>query len=292
MKIEIESASETIPSLVTKSVVSDITAALDSIRTVDKEFIVNDTLWFWKNPKGKIKPSVVNSAKFITTQFQKYLQDLGWTKEPEVDGQTFDGMNLIFDRATIFNLSEENYLPLLLQLRESGVKDYGLVATELFRDYVNGSRPFLPTAVDGHKSSFNAETIHYGFRIGLEFETGNIASSFRAISKLQGLYESNQIDIGVFITSKSKADGAAKIWPVSNRNGSFEELLQRRYQAQRLYPHIDISFRPDGYDKVAPYFSETSTYEMRSTNEIVSQNGKSYSICISADGVQKLRPLV
>src|SRR5262249_25316698 len=66
-------------------------------------------------------------------------------------------------------------------------------------------------------------------RVGLEFETGNIASSFRALWKLNILYLANLLDAGVFITSLDKTTTAARIWPQSNRNGSFTELEQRNY---------------------------------------------------------------
>ena len=127
-------------------------------------------------------------------------------------------------------------------------------------------------------------------RIGLEFETGNIASSFRAINKLQTLFNEDLIDVGVFITSKSKENGAARIWPSSNRNGSFEELSNRKYQTQRSYPHIDISFWPDGYDNSAPYFDEHGCFQL-SEIQTARVNGKMYELGKNRSGELKYRSL-
>ena len=82
------------------------------------------------------------------------------------------------------------------------------------------------------------------FRIGLEFEVGNIASSPRAINKLSVLYKLGHIDIGIFITSRNKSV-STKIWHSRNRNGSLEELSRRKFMEWVHFPFIIIGFEPD-----------------------------------------------
>src|SRR5207244_4405488 len=90
-------------------------------------------------------------------------------------------------------------------------------------------------------------------RVGLEFETGNIASSFRSLNKMNFLFRKGLIDAGVFIASRDKKTTAARIWPMSNRNGSFEELERRNYREMISFPIWELSFAPDGVSQTAPY---------------------------------------
>jgi hypothetical protein len=56
----------------------EISLALKSIKTVNNEFVVNNTVWYKARGKDKIKPCVVNSADFLSQTFQKQLnQTLG-----------------------------------------------------------------------------------------------------------------------------------------------------------------------------------------------------------------------
>ena len=75
----------------------------------------------------------------------------------------------------------------------------------------------------------------------------NIASSFRSLYKLGFLYSEFEIDAGVFITSIDKNNCATRIWPVSNRNGSFQELKQRNYKRMVVLPLWEFGFAPDGF---------------------------------------------
>ena len=95
-------------------------------------------------------------------------------------------------------------------------------------------------------ASFRQGTGTVPLRVGLEFETGNIASSFRSLNKLNFLFREGEIDAGVFITSADKGTTAARIWPMSNRNGSFEELERRNYRETISFPVWKFSFAPDG----------------------------------------------
>ena len=137
---------------------------------------------------------------------------------------------------------------------------------------------------------FTEREEHLNVRIGFEFETGNIASSFRALSKLDSLYKQGAIDIGVFVTSIDKGSTATRIWPSSNRNGSFEELKNRDYKRNVEVPLIEYGFRPDRIDSTAPYlFKDGSTYYPIFTGKDVEVSGKLFSIYTS-DGVEVLLP--
>lgn len=113
-------------------------------------------------------------------------------------------------------------------------------------------------------------------KAGLEFETGNIASSFRAISKLNELYDKKHIDIGLFITSINKYV-STNIWPSSNRNGSIEELKNRKFLNQIKFPLILIGFEPDVWDANAMYLKKDGTrYTFGEHTEIKTIAGRQY----------------
>jgi len=290
MRVEVESISDSIPSSIQERLIADVKTALQSIKTKNDQFIVNDTLWFWQNTAGKIRPTVVNSATYISKGFQDSLERLGWEKEPTIDEQNFDALIEFEVFSKTYSLSEDKFLTFLERLREGGFLDYGLQATAIYKQLVQSSTPFLPKALLPFEGMLACSEDRYHYRVGLEFETGNIASSFRAIEKLQGLYDSRKIDIGVFVTSQSKEDSAARIWPVSNRNGSFVELRQRRYDARRTYPHIDISFRPDGYDRSSDYLADDHLYEMKFLGETLEVDGNNYEVAVNWKGERKLVP--
>ncbi len=116
------------------------------------------------------------------------------------------------------------------------------------------------------KYLFEKKYVSYRYKIGIEFETGNVASSFRAINKLNGLFHQGQIDGGCFITSIDKKNSATRIWPVSNRNGSFQELKNRSYLSQVSLPLICIGFAPDGFSRAAPFLGANGAlYNLEST---------------------------
>ena len=110
----------------------------------------------------------------------------------------------------------------------------------------------------------------------MEFETGNIASSFRAISKLNNLFDIGEIDIGVFITSEDKTS-STKIWPSSNRNGSIEELNKRKFIQSIKFPAIIVGFAPDGWDENVGFLkSDKNRFSLSENIEIREIEGKSY----------------
>lgn len=279
-----------IPSPVSKLVEAEVGASLKNITTIGDKLTVNDTKWFWLTPKNELKPSVVNSAKYITGKFASELRAQNWTTEKTLNGQRIDGYKEVAVKLPVFNLKEENYLNLLAELRTRDLNNYGEIATTIFQRYVKSSQPYLLEELAGLAELFEARSASCIYRIGLEFETGNIASSFRAIQKLDSLYDIGMIDAGVFITSIDKGSCAARIWPVSNRNGSFEELNNRNYRANRSYPAIDIGFKPDDYSVDAPYLSETGQTYFMSENGIVDIGGVEFVEASAHDGVKKYRP--
>jgi hypothetical protein len=126
-------------------------------------------------------------------------------------------------------------------------------------------------------------------RVGLEFETGNIASSFRSLNKLNYLFRAGHIDAGVFITSRDKVSTAGKIWPVSNRNGSFEELERRNYAETISFPIWEFAFSPDSVSQTAPYLgADGTTYTPTNTGRVVTIGTERYEVW-TGDGKELLR---
>lgn len=260
-------------------IVDEVSKALNKITTDSNFFTVNPTLWYWKNPKGEIKPSVVNSAAFLSSHFQNNLAAAEWTKEKSIKKQKIDAyIDFLPPEGLIqYALPEEQFLPLLELLRESNPNAYGLDATKIFNEYVLKRSSYLNPELVDHSNLFVKSVSTSPLRIGLEFETGNIASSFRALQKLDLLAAEDQIDIGVFVTSLNKSECATKIWPVSNRNGSFVELRERKYQEQRSYLAIDIGFAPDRLSESAPYLGENGeTYLIAESSEPTLMDGIKY----------------
>jgi len=248
-----------------------IIAALNSVTTVGADFIVNPTVWYWRNPSGKIRPTVANSAKYISSKFQSSLKAMGWEIEKTIRDQTIDAYTELVPRSSIdlYRLPERNFLPLLERLRSDGFLDYGSEATALFRNFVSSRSIYFPEYAHQYIEMFELESGFPPIRVGVEFETGNIASSFRAIQKLNQLSFAEEIDVGVLVTSSNKKDGSARIWPVSNRNGSFEELTKRNYREQTSYLAVDIGFLPDAYDDGAAYLDDNGTlYAIEEVGEI------------------------
>ena len=130
-------------------------------------------------------------------------------------------------------------------------------------------------------------------RVGLEFETGNIASSFRALIKLNNLYADGHIDLGVFVASIDKARCATRIWPVTNRNGSFEELDARDFRANLIVPLWEFGFAPDEFSSDVSYLGQDgSVYSPQSTGRSIDHAGTRYEVWTGDRGRELLRPSV
>ncbi|KEK27058.1 MULTISPECIES: PDDEXK family nuclease [Shewanella] len=275
MKIQIARNDLFIPETIKSKIFNYVSEALNSITTQNNQFIVNDTLCFRKQGRGnKVTPCVMNSASYMSSIFQESLASLpNCYGETTINNQSFDGMIHIDYDGFGFEITEkDNILKVTHQyiyinkLPSNRVYTlfpmfYGMFVDRSFFD-IN----FLPEYLHHF---FTKKSLRTTIKVGVEFETGNIASSFRAINKLYGLYQSGFIDIGVLVTSIDKPNCATRIWPVSNRNGSFQELNQRNYEEQVSLPLIGVGFSPDSFSNKAPFFDATgSLYYLTYTGSI------------------------
>ncbi|WP_411820855.1 hypothetical protein ABFZ85_06635 [Hyphococcus formosus] len=270
---------------------SEIYAAINGIETREGKFVVNDTIWYWRNPEGNVKPTVVNSAKFITSRFQSNLEvHNGWSPEKKILGQDVDAYKEFQAKFKLFVLEESKFVELLQAYeKETGVSS-GPIASSIYRRYCKGGSPTLGEELSAFESFFDVNSSKGYLRVAVEFETGNIASSFRAANKLEFLYSEGKIDLGIFITSNDKPNCAARIWPVSNRNGSFQELEKRGFGASLSVPLWQIGFAPDEFDGNAPYLSETgSTYELVPQNQNITIGNNSYEVWRDLKGQDRFK---
>lgn len=280
-----------IPRALASVIVEEISSSLNDIVSGQNGLVINDTAWYWINPKGDLRPSVVNSANYITSYFAVEIKRRGWEPEKTLNDQRFDGYKEFDISLPYYSLDENHFIDLLSDMKRNGSSEYGDLATTIFQRYVRASQPYLLDSLSPYQNHFITKTKSKRYRVGLEFETGNIASSFRAMQKLDGLYQLNMIDAGVFITSIDKASCSTRIWPVSNRNGSFEELKKRNYTANRTYPSIDIGFWPDEIRSDADYLSEDGTVFAMVERSKVEINGLTYVEGVAKDGSKKYRPV-
>ncbi len=221
------------------------------------DFVANDSLWVTSRGTAV----VMNKADYISETFLNHLRDAhSWKKNFTIDQQEIDGyleIELVEAGYTV----DESELPSLLQRL---IKDGEDVASEfplIYRKYVERA-VFQGHGIlrdHGRRTTSREASNRPLFRVGLEFETGNIASSFRAFTKLNHLFLNNHIDCGVFVTALNKAECSTRIWPASNRNGSFEELDNRNYQSSILFPIWEFGFRPDGFSESVPHFYYTKS---------------------------------
>lgn len=247
---------------VERLILRDLAHALRAVRTHLSpggrgRLVVNDTVWY-RHSDGKAKPLVANQAGFFSQGFQNALVATGrWTKEKNIQGQKIDAYGE-FDcigGASISVADLCSWLPSSGQPADqfpaTFARTYGaFVQRSLY------SVKELPPPLRSHAVSHARVQRH---RVGVEFETGNIASSFRALLKLNLLFRLGEIDVGVFVTSNSKARAATAIWPASNRNGSFEELELRHWQKIIDLPILGIGFEPDAFCRRAPILRADGT---------------------------------
>ncbi len=282
MKIHHRCSPDAVETSIHERVVQDVTRALSSIVTRDDRFVVNDSQWFIRRGSGRPTPCVMNAAKFLSQTFQRTIEDeCHWEKHKELAGQEIDAYvelpgagrkhripaNVLFldffrlwcDRAAPEDVRKE-FLACWHRFVQVGLSKL----TETAKPF----RQFFEITWAGD----------IPIRVGLEFETGNIASSFRALDKLETLFVTGLIDYGVFITSIDKEHAAAKIWPPSNRNGSFAELENRYYRQNRTVPLWEFGFEPDAFDHSAPYFNNTSLYKPVLTGRTVKHQDVTYDV--------------
>ncbi len=255
-------------------VTDDVIAALQGIITASGKFIVNPTLWYGRNRQGKVTVQVVNSATFLSKTFQNFIQvQRGWEKEKVLSGQRIDAY-IELPSEPGFNLDKAQMGRFLDQYTTAHPE---ASVDAIFFRYGKRSCFNLSGLDQSFHGYFAQASVTTKVRVGLEFETGNIASSFRSLNKLNFLFRKGEIDAGVFITSVDKATTATKIWPVSNRNGSFEELENRNYHETITFPIWEFSFAPDGLDIAAPYLGANgSTFVPANTGRTVTIGGLPY----------------
>lgn len=279
--------------VVASRIKNDVQSALSSIRTRGSDFIVNDSNWYWRNPTGKVRPTVVNSAKFITGNFQRHLErNRGWQIEKCLCGQRVDAYSEFEGVFEIYTLREEDFLPLLHAYERLHKRSSGPIATQLYVQHLQKQTPALSDDLRPLHKYFSRISRTVSLRVGVEFETGNVASSFRAANKLEQLYQLGELDLGVFITSIDKPSCAARIWPISNRNGSFQELERRSFAKGLAIPLWHVGFAPDGFDCTVGYLSDDgSLYQMRKTERHLIAEGTRFEIWHDVKGQERLLPV-
>ncbi|KAF7767193.1 hypothetical protein PUND_a3122 [Pseudoalteromonas undina] len=270
MIVTLERTGDFIPDEVSNDIVAIVTDTLNGIKTTDTEFIINDKLCFKTQTNGKVTPCVTNSATFISSKFQSLLSEKNGCKgETKINGQSFDGfIQRSYNHVGYKIIDRNNLLEVIFSyIAENKLKD-AMVHTlfpKFYGMYVERGCFNISNLPISTHCLFQEEIVTSHFRVGVEFETGNVASSFRAINKLGILYQQGFIDAGVFVTSASRP----RIWPTSNRNGSFPELINRDYENQISLPLICIGFSPDKYDQSAPFLSRSGdTYNLVSLNKM------------------------
>lgn len=278
-----------------------VTAGLQAVQTSGNDFIVNDSLWFAENDRGKVTPCVMNSATFISKRFLGHLGSLGWTQEKELIEQRIDAYVELRADGQAYRVPDDrflDYFKTFLQTPEgaAATSEAGALDrlfTKLYGAFVR--RPFVhPEALPPHLQAYAVpSTEPLITRIGLEFETGNIASSFRSLYKLGFLYNEGQIDAGVFITSVDKNSSACRIWPVSNRNGSFQELEQRNYKRMIVLPLWEFGFAPDAFSDTALFLgSDGGLFTPSPTSQVfTAKDGNTYAVFTGERGKKVLQPI-
>lgn len=294
MIVNTEHDGDFLPPQILESAVNIITSCLNNIKTTEDSFIVNDLVHFRRQRNQRITPCVMNSATYISKKFQSNLDEIeGCKGETQIIGQDIDGLIKLRYRGHGYIIRDKNRL---LEVIHKYIALKNLPLDSVFKlfpmfygmyvqsDFYDISHLPLETHI-----LFDRVDVDREFTLGVEFETGNVASSFRALNKLFVLFQSKHIDAGIFVTSIDKANSATRIWPVSNRNGSFQELKQRDFMRQVSLPLICIGFAPDGFDRNAPFLGRNgSLYQLESTN---TYDGP-YEICRGEEGEDILRPTI
>jgi len=291
----VESDQSYLPSITRNQIIKVVSSALKSITTNDGKFIVNDSSFFRTTNTGKINPCVVNSAAFISSKFQSYLDNLPFGQgETSLHGQNIDGyLEFEYTGHGISIADKDN----LLKVIHGYIKDNNLPNESVYTLFPAFYGMFVERSTFGiddiperfHKY-FNTSKIKTVYRIGVEFETGNIASSFRALNKLAGLFQLGKIDVGVFVTSINKHQCATRIWPPTNRNGSFQELNSRNFKNQIALPLICIGFAPDDFSDSAPLLGKGGEVYFPKRTGVKDSSGV-YEILKDETGSDILKPI-
>ena len=256
---------------------------LNSICTVGTEFVVNDSPWFGRSG-DRVTPRVVNTADYISRGFSKFLEEQrGWTREKVITDRAVAGVAAAEDQridASIelpaspgYALDRVELFPFLDEFTAAHPElEPDRAAVLFYQRYGRRGCFHLGALEERHRHHFRQAQTTGPIRVGVEFETGYIASSFRSLNKLGFLYRRGLIDAGVFITSRDKAS-ATRIWPATTRNGSFEELERLQYRDSIVLPIWEFGFAPDRFGRTAPYLGKTRTYTMTNTGDVETVGG-------------------
>jgi len=270
MKLYYTNVDERIPEIIITKIKKDIEV---SFSFENNDFKVNPTLYYRNNSKG-LSPTVMNQAEYISKSFQKNLEKCGWEYDYTIIGQEIDGyIDLKIGKIESYCIKKNQVHNLISKISPD---DHQFIEKIISLYQMYYQRNCFTPDPNNNIKDFTKTTGPNNYRIGLEFETGNIASSFRAFSKLNNLYEKNKIDIGVFITSHNK-NVSTKIWPTSNRNGSLEELKKRDFEHELRFPYIVLGFEPEGWDSTCDFLHKTGTrYSLEENYDIISIKEKEY----------------
>lgn len=255
------------------SALGSISTGLDNMGR--PELVVNPTPWFRKNA-NRMTPLVVNEAGFFSKSFQAALAATGrWESEKELDGQRIDSYAEIPCQGGVW--LDLQSLCEWISTSSSPASELPALFARMHGAYVQRAffeQQGLPWEL---RSAARQHWNHQVVKVGVEFETGNVASSFRSLLKLGLLFRLGKIDLGVLVTSNTKRDASALIWPPSNRNGSFEELTQRRWSEVVDFPILGLGFAPDRTDFNAPVLRADGNHaRVLSTGGSVVMNGRVY----------------
>lgn len=295
MRVKVEHDGYFLPTDVKDAAVDIVTKSLQGITTVGGQFIVNDTLCFRKQRTGRITTCVMNSAPFLSKKFQHNLAQFpGCQGETKIEGQDIDGLITRTVKTVGYRIKDKDRLLEVLHryIEENGRPDGSIYTLfpMFYGMYTERGLYDIECLPEDVKDLFEAVPGEKQFTLGVEFETGNVASSFRALNKLFVLFQRGVIDAGILVTSTDKQSSATRIWPVSNRNGSLQELRQRHYLDQVSLPLISVGFAPDGFDPSAPYLGRNGgLYRLKPTGKQDSTGD--YEIFVGEDGEEILKPI-
>lgn len=291
MKVICRAIPQDVPDAVARRVKRDITKALKSIATSGKRFVVNDTRCFMRRGgrSQRITPCVMNAADFLSKRFQQTLHEsCKWEIEHEIRGQTIDNFVALPLKAARYRIPPARFPAFFANYsRQNRFEDLRSGFLECWHMFVRVGISDL-SSHETYRSFFGQSEPSTPLRVGLEFETGNIASAFRALDKLETLFVVGEIDCGVFVTSIDKPNAATRIWPQSNRNSSFQELENRSYRNNCTVPLWEFGFAPDAFSADAPFLASDGTlYELTATGEQWESGGRTYDV-FRRHGIEKI----
>jgi hypothetical protein len=258
------------------------------------QFIPNNTECF-KFTRHKPTRCVMNAADFISQTFERRLHNsYNWERQYKRLDQKTDAYKECEFSGSAYQINDSDFRRLVFDYWDKPDIEYESILTfiqEIWGMYVQRAKCDVSGLPEQYHHYFTQvkEEDKKTVRVGLEFETGNISSSFRSFMKLNFLFVNNIIDFGVFVTTNKEA--AHNIWPPSNRNTTFEELAKRKYKAIFRFPLWEFCYIPDDYSKQAKFLNRDGTvYELRDTGETRVYNRKNYKVYIRGTSEEILIP--